>query len=265
MIDILVRDRRQARRFIRHFRQRWLKPVAEIKSPRRSYAAYKSFLADWRQYAALPHAEALHFADSYPCLFDRTITTPFDAHYFYQNIWAFKHICTAGSQAHVDVGSQAIFAGMLSAITSVVFVDIRPLIARLENFVSLSGSILSLPFDNNSIGSLSCLHVAEHIGLGRYGDPLDPQGTVKAARELARVLAPGGRLYFSLPIGQSRLCFNAHRIHDPAQILQYFPQLDLMQFAVVNDRGRFISEAEPGDYRDASYACGMFCFGKPKL
>ena len=43
------------------------------------------------------------------------------------------------------------------------------------------------PFGDRSVPSLSCLHVVEHVGLGRYGDPLDPQGSIKAMRELQRV------------------------------------------------------------------------------
>ena len=40
-------------------------------------------------------------------------------------------------------------------------------------------------------------------GLGRYGDRLDPEGWRNALGELARVLAPGGRLYLSRRSGAS--------------------------------------------------------------
>lgn len=62
----------------------------------------------------------------------------------------------------------------------------------------------------------------EHVGLGRYGDSLDPQGSVKAARELVRVLTPGGRLLLSTPVGRERVQFNAHRIFAPATVLSMF-------------------------------------------
>jgi hypothetical protein len=35
------------------------------------------------------------------------------------------------------------------------------------------------------------MHVVEHVGLGRYGDALDPKGDARACAELARVLAQG--------------------------------------------------------------------------
>jgi len=171
-------------------------------------------------------AERLKFADTYPCLFDRTSKTRLDSHYFYQHHWAFKKIHALSPKLHVDIGSGTDFVGMLSAITEVHCVDIRPLdVHNIENLKSIKASILDLPYEDNSLGSISCLHVAEHIGLGRYGDPLDPLGTKKAADELTRCLAKDGNLFFSLPVGRARLCFNAHRIHSPKQILELWPRL----------------------------------------
>lgn len=250
------------RLYAKHFFYQWAAPALSINRARRIVSAYARYLADWFRYRALPGAESLRFIDSYPCLFDNTTKTPFDAHYFYQAIWAFKLIHQSGTPSHVDVGSQIAFVGMLTAITNVTFIDIRPMAVDLENFESKSASILDLPFADNSVRSLSCLHVAEHIGLGRYGDPLDPDGTRKAARELARILAPGGNLYFSVPIGKSRVCFNAHRIHSPQQILDYFHDLKLVQFSGIDDRRNFREAIEPDSLAGASYACGLFHFTK---
>jgi hypothetical protein len=119
-----------------------------------------------------------------------------------------------------------------------------------------------MPYKDGSVKSLSCLHVAEHIGLGRYGDPLDPLGTEKAAAELMRCLAPNGNLYFALPIGKSRLCFNAHRIHSPQQIMTYFEGLELAEFSVTGDDKQFVEDTNPADYANQRYACGMFWFRK---
>ena len=250
------------RRNLRHLSKRWMDPVLPTRQLRRSVSYYVCYLSDWYRYSALPGSETLRFIDSYPCLFDRTRTTPFDAHYFYQDIWAFKRIQVSGTPSHVDVGSRAIFVGMLTAITKVTFIDIRPLVVNLENFDSIPGSILALPFSDNSVPSLSCLHVAEHIGLGRYGDPLDPEGTKKATGELARVLAPRGNLYFSVPVGKPRVCFNAHRIHSPQQILDYFYDLELVRFSGIDDNGTFRRDMDPKDLADAAYACGLFYFTK---
>ena len=250
------------RQNISHLRNKWIEPIIPTRQFWQSVFLMKRYLSDWFRYKKMADNGRLRFIDSYPCLFDRTATAPFDSHYFYQDIWAFKEIQHSNPPFHIDVGSRVIFVGFSSAVTQVIFVDIRPLLVKLKNFHSVSGSILELPFENNSLISLSCLHVAEHIGLGRYGDLLDPEGTIKAAQELTRVLAPGGNLYFSVPVGKSRICFNAHRIHSPGQILNYFQDLKLVQFSAVNDDRNFIERISPAKFAEADYACGMFHFTK---
>jgi len=210
-------------------------------------------------------AERSRFLNSYPILSDGTEKTPFDRHYFYQDIWAMRRIYKSGVRAHIDVGSRVDFVGMLSTLTYVTFIDIRPLEVQLEGLDSKKGSILELPYPDSSLPSISCLHVAEHIGLGRYGDPLDPCGTQKATVELSRVLARGGSLYFSLPTGKPRLCFNAHRIHSPQQIIAYFATLDLVEFSVIDDERKFHENVDYHHFEETEYACGLFWFKKPSF
>ena len=42
------------------------------------------------------------------------------------------------------------------------------------------------------------MHVVEHIGLGRYGDQVDPDGDLMAMKELERVTAKLGKLLLNL-------------------------------------------------------------------
>lgn len=244
---------------------KWLQPVVDLERMRLGIREYARYWRDWRAYSELHDSESLACENAYPCLYDRIPTHPLDTHYFYQDIWAFKAILASDALHHVDVGSRAILVGMLTAITNTIFVDIRPLNVSLENYQSQPGSIIALPFASNSVSSLSCLHVAEHIGLGRYGDLLDPLGTQKACRELSRVLAPDGSLYFSVPVGKPRVCFNAHRIHAPQQILDYFSDLELSGFSAVDDNGQFVLGADPTEFADARYACGLFHFTRVSL
>lgn len=223
---------------------------------------YVKFFSELRQYKRMDGSERIASRDLYPCMDDRTSTTSFDTHYFYQDIWAFRKILKSRVAAHVDVGSKVDFVGFLTTITQVTFIDIRPLITDLPNYQSKAGSILNMPYADNSVFSLSCLHVAEHIGLGRYGDPLDPLGTRKACLELQRALAPGGNLYFGLPIGKPRVCFNAHRIHSAEQIIEYFAGLKLAEYSFVNDQGHFLKNVGTDVGRDAKYGCGLFQFTK---
>jgi hypothetical protein len=236
----------------------WLCCVANPRAICKGLAGYVWYLRDWRRYRRLPGSEKLRWIDSMPQVHDRTATTPFDAHYFYLNGWAMRRIVALAPPSHVDIGSAVTFASLLAAVTPVYFVDYRPLPARCAGMEPIAGDIASLPFASGSAPSLSCLHVAEHIGLGRYGDSLDPAGTLKAAAELARVLAPGGTLYFSLPVGRPHVAFNAHRVHDPREVPAMFADLRLDAFAGVDDSGRFHPELRPGDLAGSAWGCGLY-------
>jgi len=222
-------------------------------------AALPTFYAQWRRYTATS-VERVRVDDWFPCLDDATRTTPFDPHYFYQSAWVAAHIARAQPRRHVDVGSQIDLIAPLSGFVDVEFVDIRPLKASLPRLKSTRGTVLNLPYVNQSIESLSCLHVIEHIGLGRYGDTLDADGTRKACRELQRVLASGGILYVSTPIGRERVEFNAHRIHLPESIIDYYGGLQLLEFSCVTDEGEFIHNARLQDCRAFEYGLGLFRF-----
>jgi SAM-dependent methyltransferase len=229
----------------------------------RAQAAAKGairYLHDLRAYRRLPHAERLALRDMFPQLGDRVSSSPFDRHYFFQDVWAARRVAELAPERHVDVGSRVDYVGFLTTVCEVLFIDIRPLAAELDRLESVAGSILALPLVERSTPSLSCLHVAEHIGLGRYGDALDPLGTRRAAAELQRVLAPGGQLLFSLPVGRPRVCFNAHRIHDPLAVLAMFDELDLVEFSGIDDAGGFRREIDPAELVDCSYACGLYRF-----
>ena len=243
---------------------RWAIPAVDPLRLVKAVPRYVAFLKDWAKYSRLEGAEPAKLINTYPCIHEKTQTTSFDSHYFYQGVWAFTRIYASKPAHHVDVGSAIDFVGFLTAITKVTFIDIRPLLATLDNFDSKKGSILSLPFEDNSLLSLSCLHVAEHIGLGRYGDPLDPLGTEKACKELSRVLARKGNLYFSMPVGKPRLCFNAHRIHSPGQIIDYFGDLELAEVSGIDDKGRLIMNIDVSILESANYACGLFWFKKTR-
>lgn len=220
------------------------------------------FFSHWVRYAKSEGAQNIRVLDLQPCLGDWSTHTPFDAHYFYQGAWLARRICAAKIVKHVDIGSSVLTMSVLSAHVETVFVDYRPLKASLPGLISIAGNILDLPFPDDSLKSLSCLHVIEHIGLGRYGDPLDPLGSVKAAIELQRVVCRGGSLFISLPVGRERVCFNAHRVHSPIAVLKLFSQLRLIEFSYVNDNGEYGENKLVEDASGFEYGCGLFHFQK---
>lgn len=220
----------------------------------------RRYVSDWREYVRQAEGAPLRVTDSHPCLTDWLPRTPFDPHYFYQGAWLARALARDRPACHVDIGSSVNTVGVLSALVDTIFVDYRPLFAELAGLRSVGADITALPFGSGTMDSLSCLHVIEHIGLGRYGDPIDPAGSAKAAGELQRVLKPGGRLYLSAPIGRERVCFNAHRVFFPETIVSMFPGMKLREFSFVNDSAEFRENQDATVARDLDYGCGMFLF-----
>lgn len=184
-------------------------------------------------------------------------------HYFNQDLWAAKKIFEEDPATHFDIGSRIDgFVSHLLVFTEVNYVDIRPLESEWDNLNFIQADATEMKeFDDNSLDSVSSLHAAEHFGLGRYGDPIDPSGSVKFMRSLRRVLAPSGKLYFSVPVGEERVEFNAHRVFSPHTVLDTFDKLELVSFAAVVD-GDIDKSATPDDVTDGRYNCGLFEFTK---
>lgn len=228
----------------------------------RFYREYRAFAASGQKATA---RFPLRKRDFFLCLFDKTDTTPFDPHYTYHPAWAARVVARTKPEKHVDIASALKFPTIVSAFVPVEYYDYRPAELHLSNLQSKPGDLLRLPFPDNSVASLSCMHTIEHVGLGRYGDPIDYDGDLKAIAELKRVLAPGGTLIFVAPVGRPRIQYNAHRIYSYEQIISAFAGLRLTEFSLVPDDYRthgLIENADPELVKNQSYACGCFVFTK---
>lgn len=202
--------------------------------------------------------------DRIPCLDDARIETPFDAHYIYHTAWAARILARTRPVSHVDIASSLYFVSIASGFVPITFYDYRPAPLSICNLECKKADIMNLPFEDNSIQSLSCMHVVEHIGLERYGDTFDPQGDLKAMAELSRVLRPGGQLLFVVPVGGcARIQYNAHRIYRYRDILLNFTELNVEEFSLVTDGSVFIPNASEDDAERQRYGCGCFFFKKP--
>lgn len=196
---------------------------------------------------------------------DKTTTTSFDTHYVYHTSWAAHIIAKTEPQEHIDISSSLYFCSIVSAFVPIRFYDYRPAKLNIPNLSAGHADLLALPFANDSVDSLSCMHTIEHMGLGRYGDPVDPDADLKAIDELIRVLSPKGNLLLAVPIGKSKIQFNAHRIYSYAQIREYFKNLTLKEFSLIPDNARetgMMYNANKEQADEQIYGCGCFWFVK---
>ncbi len=137
--------------------------------------------------------------------------------YFWQDLVVARMIHDAAPVRHIDVGSRLDgFVAHVASFREIEVFDVRPLESTIPGVVFRQADMMS----ENNLGreitdSLSCLHAVEHFGLGRYGDPLNAQGSMLGIANLARLLRPGGTLYLSCPVGEDEVFFNAHRALRP--------------------------------------------------
>jgi hypothetical protein len=140
--------------------------------------------------------------------------------YFWQDLIVARMIHQAAPQRHIDVGSRLDgFVAHVASFRELEVFDVRPLHSRIPGVTFVQADMMNADSVPASIAdSVSCLHAIEHFGLGRYGDPINPEGSALGVANLAKMLAPNGTLYLSCPAGNDEVFFNAHRALHPATI-----------------------------------------------
>ena len=147
-------------------------------------------------------------------------------------------------------------------------VDIRHLSTTAENITFLQADLMSADVAKKlgQSDSVSCLHAIEHFGLGRYGDPVDPDGHVKGLLNLASLVKKQGILYVSIPIGPERVEFNGHRIFDVMTVPKIFGNdFKLEVFTYINDGGEIfidvpLEEAKENPNFGCVFGCAIYEF-----
>ena len=252
--------------------RRELLTISKALSPRRFLKGLGHNREFWRQYrmytesAVGANTLTPELRDVYPIFGEDTSEMGYEPHYTYHCAWACRILAKTRPASHVDISSSLHFATMASAWVPLAHYDFRGPQIVLSNLTVGRADLTRLPFETDSITSLSCMHVIEHVGLGRYGDPIDALGDRRAASELSRVLAPSGQLLFVAPVGRRRVNFNAHRVYALADVLALFPKMELQSHALVPDQYRSgLIENPPAEVIDRQqWGCGCFVFGKLK-
>ncbi len=208
-----------------------------------------------------------------PTLAERYATSGVaSGHYFHQDLWAARQIHQRAPTRHLDVGSRIDgFVAHLLSFRTVEVVDIRSLDSKIAGLSFQQADLMAAtPPSVRPAESVSCLHALEHFGLGRYGDPVAPDGWQTGLRNLCSLVAEDGLLYLGVPIGRPTVEFNAQRIFDPRYILDEVRRhgLQLLAFAHVDDAGDLHEypagplDAHLAQLAHLDFGCGLFLFRK---
>ena len=187
-------------------------------------------------------------------------------HYFHQDLLVAQKIFKNNPIKHIDIGSRTDgFVAHVAVFRKIEIIDIRPQTSKTENIIFRRADLMQLPFDMvNAYDSVSSLHAIEHFGLGRYGDPIDYFGYLKAIENITKILQTGGKFYFSVPIGPQRIEFNAHRVFSVSYLIDLFDkQFILDNFSYVDDKGDLFENvvlihSEIQRNYGCIYGCGIF-------
>lgn len=183
-----------------------------------------------------------------PCFDDRA-EEPGRAtgHYFHQDLLMACRVFINNPAHHVDVGSRIDgFVAHVASFRQIEVFDIRELKCDVLNMTFRRVDMMDKNFDlADYCDSISCLHVLEHFGLGRYGDRIDYHGHLLGFRNIYKMLKPKGKFYFSVPMGPQRVEFNGQRVFSLQYLLDMFKdKYRIDSFAYVNDAGELIQNAE---------------------
>lgn len=188
-------------------------------------------------------------------------------HYFHQDLLVARMIYARNPSKHVDIGSLiAGFVAHAASFREIEVIDIRPQIGRIDNIIFIQMDLTKeLPSNMaDYCDSISSLHAVEHFGLGRYGDEIDASGHLKGLNNIYKILKKGGKFYFSAPIGEQRVVFNAQRVFSLKYLLNIFMlKYNIDSFSYVDDKGNLFKNALLNNENintnfNCRYGCGIF-------
>ncbi len=139
---------------------------------------------------------------------------------FIEYSWAFINLGEKPARI-LDVGSTgSTFPLALACLGYEVYTfDVRPYEYSfpLPNLKNITGDIRNTKLPNDFFKTVTAISTIEHVGLGRYGDPIDREGDKKAIKEIERILMRNGKLLLTVPYGRPTVT-QLHRVYNASQL-----------------------------------------------
>lgn len=121
--------------------------------------------------------------------------------------------------SHIENKNVAVMGSVLPWYESIllsynacpVTIDYNAIVSLHPKLTTLTvNEYVNTPYLFDAILSISSF---EHDGLGRYGDPINPNGDLLAMETTKKMLKDDGLLFLALPVGKDCLVWNLHRVY----------------------------------------------------
>jgi SAM-dependent methyltransferase len=167
--------------------------------------------------------------------------THYDAFYY----WIAKEISQKKDLKILDVGGKKLINGWLSVANHVTSVNLTSPIDKLSKVDYVAADVTkSLPFNDDYFDVFISPVTLNLIGLGRYGDNIDPKAIPKFIQELSRCMKQNGIAYISVVLGNDQLLFNHHYIISFPTIKKLFTGWKIKAFLIDNQEITLNSNSE---------------------
>lgn len=175
--------------------------------------------------------------------FEKRDPTEFFDYYAVFSYWVAQKLKSSRVSSNLkilDLGGVKLFNAILSLdyeITSIVLKHPRDFISSVKYIVHDVSN--PLPFPDNSFEVFTSPATLHLIGLGRYGDKLNPFCLINFLIQLHRVLKENADVFICLPLGKDCLIFNYHWIFSFNTIKKFFKESHwiLEDYFVDNEAG----------------------------
>eukprot|EP00921_Rhytidocystis_pertsovi_P017219 GHVQ01027063.1.p1 GENE.GHVQ01027063.1~~GHVQ01027063.1.p1 ORF type:complete len:540 (+),score=44.63 GHVQ01027063.1:378-1997(+) len=153
-------------------------------------------------------------------------------------------------------------------VTTAEYLDLSSVIPKEHPYMSYApaNSLLEAPGGTEYLGSSPepgpgvaeydfalSFSSLEHSGLGRYGDPLNPDGDIFDMHILSCVVKPGGLAFIGLPLGGDCMQFNLHRYYGVKRLQLMFECWRVLHIDYLNYGGCSEGvDGQPGGVPDPS-------------
>ena len=125
-----------------------------------------------------------------------------------------------------------------------------------ELFTFIQGDLRKTDFNDGFFDIITAISTIEHVGLGRYDDPISSKGDEEALREMHRILKSGGQLVATIPCGKDTICYSKEgvplsRVYSSNSLINLLRGFRILELSYIIKKGHIWLPASMADTKQA--------------